>query len=541
VSSAAALPTGDRARAVRALQRLRTDFTAWSARCFHILDKEKQRRRLVPNAAQLAVMAEEERQMAARGYARLFTLKGRQGGITTYEQARALHLASYVKRGATALTLAHDRDSTDKIFDKITSYALSHFPPALLPTLGAAQTREVTFPGRESQFYTGTAGAGRTGRGLTINRFHGSEFAFWDDPITILGAITPALVPNGSVVNLESTASAFDSDAHNFWREAAARGYAQVFLPWWVCDPVHYRLPLLAPDELGKPEPDEQALAAGHGLTLEQLKWRRAKMAEMGRERFLQEYAEDPESCWLTAGGNFYDVGLLKLLLSKAPESTREHLGGALRLYAEIPGEAPGGRRGVGPRTERVIIGADTAEGVGGDRSTFVARAFPSWRQLAMYEDAQVTPREFAAILDSWGRRLGGSAGPALLVVEKNMHGITTLRHLRDDHQYPPEFIYHRASLDEEHHGAELDSGRIGWHTSGESQPLMLDAGRELLLAARDGYASVPSASAIRDAFKVRRDKSGRIKLTGCDVLVAETLAWLGRSYPVYEPMIGRA
>lgn len=538
--SSAAL-VGDRARAVHALRRLRSDFPRWAERCFRILDKDKKRRPLILNHAQRIVLAEEQRQLRARGYARLFVLKGRQGGVTTYEQARALHLASYVKRGATALTLAHDRDSTDKIFDKITSYALSHFPPALLPTLGAAQTREVTFPGRESQFYTGTAGAGRTGRGLTIDRMHGSEFAFWDDPLTILGAITPALVPHGSVVDLESTASAFDGDAHNFWREAEVRGYAQVFIPWWLCDPVHYQLPLYEPDELGRLEDDERALVDAQGLTLEQIKWRRKTAAEMGRERFLQEYAEDPESCWLTAGGNFYDVGLLKLLLSRAPEPLSTELGGALQIFAEIPGEAPGGRRGVGPRTERVIIGADTAEGVGGDRSTMAARAFPSWRQLAKYEDSQVTPREFAGILNTWGRRLGGSSGPALLVVEKNMHGITTLRHLRDDHQYPAEYIYHRASLDQEHQGAELDSGRIGWHTSAESQPLMLDAGRELLLAARDGFASVPSASALRDAFKVRSDKNGRIKLTGCDVLVAETLAWLGRTYPVYEPMIGRA
>lgn len=527
----------DRTRAIAALVRLRTEFGAWAERCVHILDKNKQRRRLVMNDAQRLVFAEEQRQIAARGYARLYTLKGRQGGITTYEQARSLHLTSYVKRGATALTLAHDRDSTDKIFDKITAYALSHFPSALLPRLGAAQTREITFPGRESQFYTGTAGAGRTGRGLTIDRVHGSEFAFWDDPITILGAITPALVPHGSVVNLETTASAFDGDAHTFWREAAARGYAQVFIPWWLCDVVNYRLPLLEPDELRTLEEDERALVEAKGLTLEQIKWRRQQMAAMGRERFLQEYAEDPESCWLTAGGNFYDVGLLKTLLTKAPTPIRTDLNGALEIFADYAGDAPGGRRGMGPRPERVIIGADTAEGVGGDRSTYVARSFPSWRQLEKYASNQVDPREFAGLLNTRGRALGG----ALLVVEKNMHGITTLRHLRDDYHYPPELLYHRASLDEETAGGELDASRIGWHTSGESQPLMLDAGRELLQAAAKGFATVPSADALRDAFKVSRDKNGKIKLTGCDVWVAETLAWLGRSYPVYELMIGRA
>jgi hypothetical protein len=68
-----------------------------------------------------------------------------------------------------------------------------------------------------------------------------------------------------------------------FWRECEARGYRAVFFPWWECDRVTYRLPLLAPDELGTLEPEEQDLVARHGLDLEQIKWRRKKIAEYGR------------------------------------------------------------------------------------------------------------------------------------------------------------------------------------------------------------------------------------------------------------------
>lgn len=488
--------------------------------CLQILDKSK---RLVPlylNPAQRLVGAAEARQLRTRGNARLYVLKGRQGGITTDQQGRALHLI-WSEPGSVAMTLSDKRDKTDKIFE-ITRRYVEHFPPALLPRLGGRETREIAFPFLDSHFYTETAGSGRGAAGLTMNRLHCSEFAFYDDPRLVLKAATPAMIPRGSVIVLETTASAYGSEAHEMWQDAekGLSGYEAVFIPWWQCDPANYRLPLLADDELGQLEDDERELTTLHGLTLEQIKWRRQTIRDMGRPEFLQEYAEDPESCWMTSGGLFYDGEVLKLLRTRAmadeAKPADEQLGGALQIYGTL---AEG---------ERCIIGADTAEGGGGDRSTFTARAFPSWRKLAVYRSAHVEPKEFAGILNTWGRKFG----TALLVVEKNAHGITVLRHLRDDHKYPTRAIYHRQTLDTE---AAIDGelGRIGWVTTAESKPLMLDAGRELFNAAKEGVAEVPSLDALRDAFGVHRGKDGKIDLNGKDVLVSEMLAWLGRSVPV--------
>jgi hypothetical protein len=66
----------------------------------------------------------------------------------------------------------------------------------------------------------------------------------------------------------------------------------------------------------------------------------------------------------------------------------------------------------------------------------------------------------------------------------------------------------------------------------------MIDAARELFKAAQAGFAGVPSADAIREAFGVRRDEKGKANLNGKDVLVAEMLCWIGQSAPSAAGML---
>jgi hypothetical protein len=491
------------------------DYGFWAETCYQIRDKHGQLVPLRLNAIQRRLTDLERSELHQHGQARLYVLKGRQGGISTDQQARNLHQIC-TEPGFDTMTLAHIREDTDKLF-AITQRAVENYPDPLRPPFGTGMAREVGVPEMDAVFWTGTAGAKRTGRGLTLKRVHGSEFAFWDQPRQTLATITPALVPSASVVTLETTASGYDSEGHNFWREAeqGASGYRAVFFPWWECDVDNYRLPLMEPDELGALEPDERELVRLHGLDHEQLKWRRLKVREMGRGAFLQEYAEDSETCWAAAGGMFYDADLLKHLMARAPTPVSTEWGGALEVYADLP------------HGERAVGGCDTAEGftIGEpskkDRSAFTIRAFPSRKLLVKFEDRAVQPEHLAGFLNSWGRKYGG----VYWVIEKNAHGITTLRELRDRYKYPLTGIYHRRSQDSADKSA---SELIGWHTNEGTKALLLDYGRTLLTAARDGEAGVPSLSALRDAFAVRRDNKGKIALNGRDVLLSEMLAEVG-------------
>jgi hypothetical protein len=377
----------------------------------------------------------------------------------------------------------------------------------------------VHFARLDSRFYTATAGSGNAARGGGLVRAHLSEYAFYDAPSTVRKAITPSMVPQGSTITLETTASAFESEPHQFWREAkrGENGYRALFFPWWVCDPINDRLPLFEPDELGKLEEDELLLVRAHPVSLEQIKWRRHMIRQMGGlADFLQEYPEDDETCWMTAGSVFFDATYLRGLKLTAPEPI-ETTSDGVRIFGRANGE-------------QVVIGADTAEGgvKDGDRSTFTARARTTWRLLAEFESSAIEPKQFARLLAKTGKGYNN----ALLVVEKNMHGITVLRELRDELSYPIGSIYHRHAHDRDN-SAKEKTERIGWATTAESQPLMLDAARELLQAVKDGYASSPSSGALSDMLSVRRDDNGKVSLTGKDLLVSETLAWLGRSTPV--------
>lgn len=508
---------------VSAVARLR-EYEEWAPRCYRIRNRAGKIVRLRLNSVQRAIGTAEREALQQRGKARLYVLKARRPGVSTDQQARCLHQI-WSAPGFDAMTLAHAGGDMLKLFE-ITQRAIDHFPPALLPRLGERETTEISFPGLDSHFYTGTAGAKRTGRGLTLKRLHGSEFAYWGDPVGTLNTIKPAMEGvRESVIVLETTPSGYDTEGHRFWRQAqkGENEFTPLFFPWWDCDPANYREPLQAADELGALSKEEEGLQQRFGLDLEQIKWRRLGLRSMGQADFFKEYPEDPESCWALAGGLYFDADVLRLLSPLALAPLRTEMGGALRIYRE-------------PVAEKVVIGADTAEGRsdgGGDldRSAFSARTI-SGRLVADFEDRIIAPRAFASILAAQGRRLS-QAGPALLVVEKNAHGITVLRALRDDEHYPIERIYQRPALDAAAQEGESE-GRLGWATTAASKPLLLDAGRELLAAAAGEATRVdpPPASALRDAFAVRRDERGGADLQGRDVLVADMLAWIGRSSP---------
>lgn len=505
-----------------AIARLKRDPVHWAAQTCTIRDKKKELVRFDANGVQRDLLRRARAQKQRQGNVRQYILKARQAGISTWEQILNLHTI-WATTNADALTVADKRERTEAIFE-IINRIIRYFPPALLPHMSNKRAKEINFPNLDAKFRTDTAGAADPARGLTLARFHGSEFAHWEKPRETLAAATPSMIPESEIA-LETTANMFEDEAHEFWKESEQGGnsYEAIFYPWWDCDPANYRRPLEEPDEL-EPYTEEEVLLmdtatsmidpAFRGLSPEQIKFRRIMMKDMGAALFMREYAEDPETCWMAAGDLFYEPDLLKWLLYNAPTPFLIETDGTEWYRATLP-----------PGDTRLIIGSDTAEGGAKDRFTYEARGFPSDTLILRYESSKCTPESFADRLNALGRKFRF----ALLVIEKNFHGITVHRRLRDVHNYPAARIYHRLSYGRD---KAVPTREMGWLTTADSKALLLDHGRTSFNAAKEkGKSDIPRA-VIKDAFGIRRDEEGKIKITGRDAFVAHTLARVGREYP---------
>jgi hypothetical protein len=176
------------------------------------------------------------------------------------------------------------------------------------PTRKYANASITTYPQTRSEAAIGTAGSLNTGRSFTLTHLHGSEVAFWPDAERIIAG---AMQAGNPAVVLESTANGAQGYFYNLCMEALD-GNSQWrlhFYPWWW--DVAYRIEL-EPDEQIEYMAEEAELAAKHGLVPQQIKWRRVKQGEL-KGFFLQEYPEDPVTCFLLSGeGYFGDISSVK-------------------------------------------------------------------------------------------------------------------------------------------------------------------------------------------------------------------------------------
>jgi hypothetical protein len=259
--------------------------------CLKIRTKAGAIEPLVLNRAQAHVHARLEDQKARTGKVRALILKARQQGFSTYIQARFFwRIIQSV--GWQAYILAHEQDASDTLLAMVRRFH-EHCPPGVRPGTGAFSRQAVQFDGLDSGYATGAAGALATGRSRTVQLLHGSEAAFWKNAADHFAGVLQC-VPDapGTEVLIESTGNGPSGEFYERWQraEAGVGDYEAIFVPWfWTAE---YRRP--PPDGFAL-DPDEAAVAAAHELDLEQMAWRRAKMAELKDPLlFMQEYPSTP-------------------------------------------------------------------------------------------------------------------------------------------------------------------------------------------------------------------------------------------------------
>ena len=290
-------------------RRLRDDFTHYASKCLKIRTKDPRNgpQPFVLNHAQEYLHGRFEAQRERTGKVRALVLKGRQQGISTYIGGRFYWRTTH-SRGVRCFILTHEQDATDNLFGMVERYH-EHCPQLVKPSTGASNAKELSFDKLESGYAVGTAGTKAVGRSQTIQLFHGSEVAFWPNAATHFAGVVQA-IPDlpGTEVVLESTANGVGGEFHERWQQAEAGigDYEAIFIPWFWSP--EYARPVPADFTLSD---EEQTYRDAYGLTLEQMAWRRNKIAELKDPLlFMHEYpATAAEAFQMTGHDGFIKPG----------------------------------------------------------------------------------------------------------------------------------------------------------------------------------------------------------------------------------------
>lgn len=254
-------------------------------------------------------------------------LKGRQQGVSTLMQSLLYRLA--LTRTIKGLVLSHDDRST-QAFRRMFSRFNDHMPAEYKPEFGYNNRTIISLPATDSEIIVATAnGTGNVGRGFSFSHIHFSEYAFVNDPEPMLAGALQSGNPN---VVIESTANGTGNDFYTKCMEAHhGEGiWKLLFYQWWLSP--EYQKPLDFTDEI-KLTNSEEILVQKHTLSLEQIKWRRYKIKELGARLFNQEYPETVELAFLASGvGYFSDIENLDELLTAKydtePNSDKTYIAG---------------------------------------------------------------------------------------------------------------------------------------------------------------------------------------------------------------------
>lgn len=453
-------------------------------------------------------------------------LKSRRPGITSYVQGRIYHQVA-TQRNLNAVTLAHTSDDTEKIF-RIAGRFYDNSPPDLRPyRKGVGSRREQNFPILGSHHWIGTAGGKDFGRGGTLHFVHGSEVAFWPEikseaaagetPNLIAGILRAA--QHGEVW-MESTANGL---GNWFYRECsrALSGDSQfilVFIPWWL-DPQN-RIPLREGERLDYTQ-EEHDLVARHGLAADQVKFRRSVQVEL-RDKFAQEYPEDPVTCFLTSGLRYFTEDVVRELVFQAQgrEILESRQDGAVTIW-----EPP-------VKGARYVAGADVGEGLpGGARSVLGIINWETGEQVAALA-GRWRPDLFAERVVDLCREYND----AFLAVERNNHGHSALNTITNKLGYARLYwqeVGHPRGHERRPGGSRPEKSRkLGWETNAFTRPLMLD---ELEEAMRKGHLAVNDLAFLNECRTFVDNGSGKYEASPGnldDRIFAWAIAWQMRKVP---------
>ena len=470
------------------------------------------------NSVQRYIEEEKRKAISIGKTPHFLILKYRRGGITTWEQAKSFHLCS-TYTGQYCLTLAHDTESTQKIFD-IAQLYYDTIDEFYKPSRASQNKRELNFDRLGSKFYIGTAGSSAFGRGQTLQRLHGSEVAFWphengddgkDKPTNLVAGLIEACA--GEIV-FETTPNGRKGFFFHEWQRAknGDSTFTPIFVPWWVDE--QNRISLLKGEELEYTS-EEKFLSEKHNLSEEQIKFRRVKQKAL-KGLFFQEYPENDVSCFIASSHSFFEIETILKRLEHCKEPIEIRDTGTIKIW-EKPFLG-----------KNYIAGADVGEGlVHGDFSGVGILEKESGKQVACLH-GKWRPEIFAKKAVSLCKEYNN----ALLAIESNNHGHSALNTLLNQIRYPN--LYYHENYDQE--GIK----KLGWQTNGKTRSNMLD---NLNSGIEEYTLGINDKEFLNECIDFVDNGAGKYEAAPGkhdDRVIKWAIAWYVRNFPIRKKKIRR-
>lgn len=385
---------------IRAASR---DAEWWLRNCAQIRKKDGSlEKRMVPNRLQLRVLDYYRECQMAKRPCLIMILKPRQKGASTIAEAVVYHHLR-THPGLNGSLMGDIAATSDKVFEMFRRYYESDRYPwgqgEINKDLNLGD--EITLP-NGSKWYKETAGSTNAGRGGTVQVAHMDEVAFFQttvskDPTTAyLGSFyKDGPMSLGFATSTPNGASGWFYDTWN-----GKNSWKKIFAAWFEFE--DSMLPFSSEEErvkfergLNEDEVNERRL---HGVTLEQLQWRRDKIMtdyQGDVAKFRQEYPSDPDTCFLLSSRPVFDMGAVKNMIAACGTNDQRERGN-LVIQGEksamwLPDPEGSIHRWEEPQIGlRYVISVDTCTGkdqqIGG-RSTD-----PDWHDIQVWRAGYIHP-----------------------------------------------------------------------------------------------------------------------------------------------------
>ncbi|ELV7528822.1 terminase [Edwardsiella ictaluri] len=459
-------------------------------------------------------MRPAQRQLFMEMHEKNLILKARQLGFSTAIDLYLLDQALFSKNVKCGI-VAQDKQAAAEIFRTKIEVPFDHLPGWLAGCFHAVKRHGGASGGYIEFAHGSNIMVATSFRSGTVQRLHISEHgkicAKYPAKAKEVRTGTLNAVAEGSIVFIESTAEGVGGDFYDMSLRAqemaqsrlplSSQDYKFHFYAWWQ-DPKYAVVVPPGGLRLSRHHQDyfadvEQAMRIS--LSDRQKWWYVRKEAEQQQE-MKQEFPSTPREAFLTSGRRvFSSASMLQaegrcappaLVYDIDPVTGRKNKMQALRqgasdvlqrqllnylLIWELPDP-----------DEVYAIGADVAEGLERrDRSSLDVVKQSSGEQVAHwvgYLDAEL----FAMLLDNVGRLYG----MAYIGVERNNHGHAVLQKLRA--LYPPRYLYNEQFLNQD---TDDETRRLGWLTTRQSKPILIEGLKTLLREAADGLRWIGSVS----------------------------------------------